>query len=128
MGYSMRLELIRVCSLNGFQLFMGVHEGYPFLNIFLFEFLYKHIPLFKHVSLNDKYRFFLYNLFRILSNFLIRVLHLVWNWLMNFQKLSWPLYIYIYIYIYIILTLDRHYQFCVLLLWRFQLEFFETWI
>ena len=31
MGYSMRLELIRVCSLNGFQLVMGLYEGHTSL-------------------------------------------------------------------------------------------------
>ena len=28
MGYSMKLELTRVCSLNGFQLVMGLYGGY----------------------------------------------------------------------------------------------------
>ena len=34
MGYSMRLELIRVCSLNDFLLVMGLYRGHPlfFLN------------------------------------------------------------------------------------------------
>ena len=30
MGYSMRLELTHVCSLNNFQLVMGLYRGLPF--------------------------------------------------------------------------------------------------
>ena len=29
MGYSMRLKLTRVCSLNDFQLVMGLYSGHP---------------------------------------------------------------------------------------------------
>ena len=35
--YSMRLELIRVCSLNGFQLVMGLYRGY---SLFFLECVY----------------------------------------------------------------------------------------
>ena len=34
----------------------------------------------KHVSLKNKDKFFLYNLFKILSSFLISVLVSGWNW------------------------------------------------
>ena len=43
---------------------------------------------FKHVSLNNEDKFYLYNLFKILSSFLISVLDSGWNWKMNFPKLS----------------------------------------
>ena len=38
------------------------------------------IHTFKHVSLNNKDKLGLYNLFKILSNFLISVLVSGWNW------------------------------------------------
>ena len=37
MGYSMRLKFTRVCSLNDFQLFMGLYRGLP---LFFFECVY----------------------------------------------------------------------------------------
>ena len=43
---------------------------------------------FKHVSLNNKDKFCLYNLFNSLSSFRISVLVSGGNWLMNFPKLS----------------------------------------
>ena len=43
---------------------------------------------FKHVSLNDKDKFCLYDLSMILSSFLISVLASDWFWKMNFPKLS----------------------------------------
>ena len=43
---------------------------------------------FKHVSLNSKDKFCLYNLFKILSSFRISVLVSGWNWWMNLPKLS----------------------------------------
>ena len=36
--------------------------------------------LFKHVSLNNNHKFCLYNLFKILSIFQIKVLVSGWNW------------------------------------------------
>ena len=42
---------------------------------------------FKHVSLNSKEKFFLYNSIKILLSFLIRVLVSGWNWWMNLPKL-----------------------------------------
>ena len=43
---------------------------------------------FKHVSLNSKDKFCLYNLFEILSSFPISVLVSGWNWSMDLPKLS----------------------------------------
>ena len=40
-----------------------------------------------HISLNNKDKFRLYNLLKILSSFLISVLVSGWNWSMNFQKI-----------------------------------------
>ena len=45
--------------------------------------LYIYIYLFKHVSLNSKDTFCLYNLIKILSSFLISILVLGSNWGMN---------------------------------------------
>ena len=42
---------------------------------------------FKHVLSNNKDKFWLHNLFKILSSFLISVLVSGWNWWMNFPKL-----------------------------------------
>ena len=39
MGYSMRLEFARVCSLNDFQLVMGLYRGRP-LFLFFLEYVY----------------------------------------------------------------------------------------
>ena len=44
--------------------------------------------LFKHVSLNNKDKFCLYNLFKILSSFLMSVLVSGWNLSMYLPKLS----------------------------------------
>ena len=45
---------------------------------------------FKHVSLNNKDKYCLYNSFKILSSFLLSILVSGWNWLMNFPKISDP--------------------------------------
>ena len=47
-----------------------------------------HAHIYIYVSLNNKDKFCLYNLFKILSSFLISVLVSGWNWYMNFPKLS----------------------------------------
>ena len=50
--------------------------------------MYTYVHIFKHVSLNNKDKFCLYNLFKILSSFLISVLLSSWNWWMNLPQLS----------------------------------------
>ena len=44
---------------------------------------------FKHIGLDNKDTFCLYNFIKILSRFLTRVLVLGWNYEMNLPKLSW---------------------------------------
>ena len=55
MGYSMRLELTRVCSLNGFQLVMGLYGGHSslFLWVFILVCFTSHLPL-----ISDTFFFF----------------------------------------------------------------------
>ena len=50
-----------------------------------------YIYIYIYVSLNNKDRFCLYNLSKILSYFLISVLVSGCNWMINFPKLSWAL-------------------------------------
>ena len=47
-GYSMRLELTHVCSLNGFQLVMGLYGGYS--SLFFLEGVY--VSLLLHICKN----------------------------------------------------------------------------
>ena len=65
-------------------------------HVYIYIYIYKRVcvwfgssPSFKHVLLNNKDTFCLYNFIRVISDsFLTSVLVLGWSWLMNLLKLS----------------------------------------